>query len=82
MVGSAGPQSIPNRMAVRRMASEPSMSTFEGDTSVTLPPPFAVRLKEPCAVTFGSGLPTLVKELVPRLAAAVDGDPSTSTDQT
>ena len=27
-------------------------------------------------------LPTLMKELVPRLAAAVDGDPSTSTDQT
>ena len=27
-------------------------------------------------------MPTLMKELVPRLAAAVDGDPSTSTDQT
>jgi iron complex transport system substrate-binding protein len=27
-------------------------------------------------------LPTLMKELVPRLAAAVDGDPETSTDQT
>jgi iron complex transport system substrate-binding protein len=27
-------------------------------------------------------IPTLMKELVPRLAAAVDGDPSTSTDQT
>ncbi len=27
-------------------------------------------------------LPTLMKELVPRLAAAVDSDPSTSTDQT
>jgi iron complex transport system substrate-binding protein len=26
-------------------------------------------------------MPTLMKELVPRLAAAVDGDPSTSTDQ-
>ena len=27
-------------------------------------------------------MPTLMKELVPRLAAAADGDPSTSTDQT
>ena len=26
-------------------------------------------------------MPTLMKELVPRLAAAADGDPSTSTDQ-
>ena len=26
-------------------------------------------------------MPTLMEELVPRLAAAADGDPSTSTDQ-
>jgi hypothetical protein len=26
-------------------------------------------------------MPTLLKELVPRLAAAADGDPKTSTDQ-
>ena len=26
-------------------------------------------------------MPTLMKELVPRLAAAADGDPKTSTDQ-
>jgi hypothetical protein len=26
-------------------------------------------------------MPTLIEELVPRLAAAVDGDPSTTTDQ-
>ena len=26
-------------------------------------------------------MPTLMKELVPRLAAAADGDPATSTDQ-
>ena len=26
-------------------------------------------------------MPTLLEELVPRLAAAADGDPSTSTDQ-
>jgi iron complex transport system substrate-binding protein len=36
------------------------------------------------ATSFPSVLstPTLMKELVPRLAAAVDGDPSTSTDET
>ncbi|MBE2318903.1 iron-siderophore ABC transporter substrate-binding protein [Solirubrobacter sp. CPCC 204708] len=35
------------------------------------------------AISFPSvlSMPTLMKELVPRLAAAVDGDPSTSTDQ-
>jgi iron complex transport system substrate-binding protein len=35
------------------------------------------------AMSFPSvlSMPTLMKELVPRLAAAVDGDPSTSTDE-
>ena len=35
------------------------------------------------ALSFPSvlSMPLLMKELAPRLAAAVDGDPSTSTDQ-
>jgi hypothetical protein len=47
--------------ALRRWLRGPSMLTFEGDTSVTVPPPFAVRSNEPIATTSGSGAPKLVR---------------------
>lgn len=39
------------------------------------------RVYEPISFPSVLSMPTLLEELVPRLAAAVDGDPSTSTDQ-
>ena len=39
------------------------------------------RVYDPTSFVSVLSMPTLMKELVPRLAAAADGDPSTSTDQ-
>jgi hypothetical protein len=49
------------KLAVRRWANAPSMLTLVGDTSVTVPPPPAVRLNDPVAITDGRATPFVVK---------------------
>ncbi len=39
------------------------------------------RVYEPTSFVSVLSMPTLMEELVPRLAAAIDGDPATSTAQ-